>query len=453
MRIFLPLSTLVFGLALVACSPEKRDYGDVDGGGGSSSASSGAGGGTSCPKDTADCNGDGFCETNVVDNPEHCGGCNVTCQLACKGTGCDDPVHIAAGFYHTCAVLAGGDLYCWGRNASRELGLGTNDDSPVPVKVPTAGAVTQVALGGESYADAAGAKVQAAHTCAVLTDTTVQCWGSNGEGQLGTGSGGSNGNPTTVVSLVKAVEVSAGGRHTCAVTEMGTLLCWGANASGQLGIGLMGNGEVAPKTVLDAGMVQVSAGREHTCAVGMDKTLRCWGNNFWGRLGIGNQTDQPSPQLVSLAAVERVAAGGQHTCALDVGQIHCWGNGYQGQLGIENEFDWEEAPSVASKVPSALFIAAGGAHTRAISGDGGSVYAWGSGPLGDGMTTGSTVPVNIGLTEIAEVAAGEGHTCALTKKGQVLCWGDNSHGQIGNGSIDANQPVATPTPVAWPMMP
>jgi alpha-tubulin suppressor-like RCC1 family protein len=445
----LSLSMLVLGLALAACSPERRDYGS----GGTSSASSGAGGGSGCPMGTDDCDGDGECETNVVDNPEHCGGCNVACQLACKGTVCNDPVHIAAGFNHTCAVLAEGDLYCWGRNASRELGIDTNVDSPVPVKVPTAGPVVQVALGGGIFNDAA-AQVEAAHTCAVLKDTTVQCWGSNSLGQLGTGStGGPIGSPTKVVSLVKAVRVSAGGRHTCAVTEVGDLYCWGNNGSGQLGIGQVGNGEAAPKPVGNTVAAHVSAGAAHTCSLGIDGTLRCWGDNSWGRLGIGSQTDQPSPQLVSLATVERVTAGGQHTCALALGTVHCWGNGYSGQLGIENEFDWEEAPNVASKVPTAIFVAAGNEHTAAISGDGGSVYTWGNGPLGDGTTMSSYVPVKLDLADVAEVAAGQDHTCALTKKGQVLCWGNNASGQIGNGKIEPNQLTLTPTPVAWPAMP
>jgi hypothetical protein len=449
MRFSLSLSMLVLGLTLAACSPERRDFGSS----GTSSASSGAGGGSSCSMGTDDCDGDGQCETNVVDNPEHCGGCNVACQLACKGTICDDPVHIAAGFNHTCAVLAGGDLYCWGRNASRELGIDTNVDSPVPVKVPTAGPVVQVAVGGGSFNDA-GMQVEAAHTCAVLKDTTVQCWGSNGKGQLGLGStGGLIGSPTTVVSLVKAVKVSAGGRHSCAVTDGGALVCWGDNQSGQLGIGQASDGEGAPKPVFNADAAYVSAGAAHTCSLAVNGTLHCWGYNFWGRLGIGNQTDQPSPQVVSLAAVERVAAGGQHTCALAPGKVYCWGNGYSGQLGIENEFDWEEAPSVASNVPNAIFVAAGDEHTAAISGDGGSVYTWGNGPLGDGTTMGSYVPVKLALADVAEVAAGQGHTCALTKKGQVLCWGDNANGQIGSGTIDPMQPTLAPTPVVWPAMP
>ncbi|UQA59451.1 RCC1 domain-containing protein [Polyangium aurulentum] len=448
----LPASAALL-LALAACSPETRNYGS-----GPSGSSSGSGGGTSCAAGTDDCDGDGECETNVTDNREHCGGCNVACQLACKGTTCDDPVHIAAGYDHTCAVLAGGDLYCWGRNTSRELGIGTLEDSPVPVKVPTAGPVVQVSLGGTSLTDAAGVMKEVAHTCAVLKDTTVQCWGNNVSGQLGIGASGSQDKPTTVVSLVGAKEVSAGGRHTCAVTDTGGasgLQCWGLNDVGQIGTGQVGADveKAVPVTGLGADVEHVSAGRDHTCATRADGTLYCWGENGWGRLGIGSQDDQASPQLVSLTGVGQVAAGGQHTCALKGGEIFCWGNGYQGQLGIENEYDWEEAPSVASNVPNAIFVAAGAEGTAAISGDGGNVYMWSSGlALGDGTDNTSYVPVKLALGDVVEVATGRFHTCALTKKGQVLCWGGNTHGQVGNGDA-SDAPLLTPTPVAWPTMP
>jgi alpha-tubulin suppressor-like RCC1 family protein len=448
-------AALLLGLPLAACSPETRNYGS-----GPSGSSSGTGGGTNCPAGKDDCDGDGECETNVSDNPEHCGGCNVACQLACKGTTCDDPVHIAAGYDHTCAVLAGGDLYCWGRNTSGQLGIDTYEAAPAPTKVHTTGPVVQVSLGGTSYGSfEGGAMKEVSHTCAVLKDTTVQCWGNNASGQLGIGSSGGQPKPTTVVSLVGAKEVSAGGRHTCAVTAMegGTsrLHCWGLNDAGQLGIGQVGANEqtAIPVTGLAGDVTHVSAGKAHTCATRVDGTLSCWGDNMWGRLGIGSQVDQPSPQLVSLTGVERVAAGGEHTCALKDGGVFCWGNGYQGQLGIENEYTWREAPSVPTSVPNAIFVAAGVTSTVAISGDGGNVYMWSAGlALGNGTDASSYVPVKLALGDVVEVAAGRFHTCALTKRGQVLCWGGNTHGQLGTGTA-SDALALSPTPVQWPSMP
>ena len=429
---------------LVGCNPEIRDFaaggssGEGGQGGQAGQGGGGSGGGEICPVGFANCDASPECETSVTDNPANCGGCGIVCIGACVGTKCNDPITIAAGFDHTCAITALGDLYCWGRNISREIGVGASDAMVLlPAKVPTAGPVRKVALGGTIQQG--NPPKEYAHSCALLTDTTVQCWGANSFGELGIGGGGWQDKPSTVVSLVKATEISAGGRHTCAVTENQELLCWGANDFGQLGLGQPGPEKQAPTSVL-TGVKVVSTGTDHSCAIKSGGDLVCWGNNGWGRLGNGSQVDQATPVVVSLIGVERISAGGEHTCALKAGEIYCWGNGYQGQLGIDGEFSWREKPSIPSIVPTANFVAAGWQHTVGVSCLDGQVYGWGvSTPVGDGGTSGDYVPKPSAFLDVVEVAVGRAHTCALTKSGRIYCWGDNQNGQLGTGSAGGQE--------------
>lgn len=437
---FLPLLVLATSILMSACNPAVRDYGaggSGSSGAGGGGAGQGGGGGDACELGFANCESSSpDCETKVTDDPKNCGGCGVTCARACVGTTCDDPIQIAAGFDHTCVVTALGDLYCWGRNEAGELGTGSitgQTYSNVPLKVPTAAPVVQVALGGVSLNGTP--PMPYAHTCAILTDTTVQCWGANSQGQLGIGSGGWQDKPSTVVSLVGAVEISAGGRHTCALLKSGDLRCWGSNDVGQLGIGAMGSDESAP-VLVKAGMKHVSAGRDHTCALSDTGDLYCWGDNGWGRLGIGSQMHQAAPTIVSLTGAERVSAGGEHTCVTKAGELLCWGNGYQGQLGIPNEFTWREKPSDPSAVPSAVFVAAGWQHTAAISSVDGQPYVSGVGVSpGNGQEKGDYLPLATTLTGAVEIAAGRAHTCARTNEGKIYCWGENLNGQLGVVSV------------------
>jgi len=429
----LPLLALVAFVFTSACTPAVRDYGSGGSGGSGGAGQGGSGGSDACPTGFANCDTSApDCETPVTDDPENCGLCGVTCARACVGTTCNDPVQIAAGHDHTCAVTALGELYCWGRNESGELGTGNVSGetfSSTPQKVPTAGPVRQVALGGVVISGTPPTLY--AHTCAILTDTTVQCWGANSQGQLGIGSGGWQDKPSTVVSLVGAAEISAGGRHTCAALETGELKCWGSNDVGQLGIGAVGSDESAP-IMVQTGIKHVSAGRDHTCALSDTGNLYCWGKNGWGRLGIGSQMDQAAPVLVSLPGAERISAGGEHTCVTKAGELLCWGNGYQGQLGITNEFTWREKPSDPSAVPSAVFVAAGWQHTAAISSASGNPYVSGVGVApGNGQAMGDYVPIAVDLPGAVEIAAGRAHTCARTKAGKIYCWGENLKGQLG----------------------
>jgi len=299
-------------------------------------------------------------------------------------------------------------------------------------------------------------------------------WGNNDQGQLGYSN-----MPNVPVAVLTSgalagktvTQVSVGNKHACALTTDGGAYCWGANTYGQLGNGstddspepvaVLTSGALAGKTI-----AQVTTGDIHTCAVTTDGGAYCWGNNGNGRLGRGNTRDASQPVAVisndALAGkvVSQIAAGVAHTCALtSEGEAYCWGyNGY-GQLGTgENSESYTPVAVLASNVLAGKTIAqitAGESHTCAVAHDGGA-YCWGYngyGQLGNASTSSSNQPVAV-LTSgalagksVNQITAGLGNfTCAVTGDGGASCWGNNGNGQLGRGNTtSSNQPVAVLT--------
>ena len=308
--------------------------------------------------------------------------------------------------------------------------------------------------------------IGAGHSCFVPADGSVRCWGLNDFGQLGTGStGGSSSSPVQVrqeTGLTNAVAVAGGARHTCALRADGRVFCWGRNRDGELGIGSTGQTFNLPLPVSDAtGLsdavaVAAGAGGTHTCALRANGLVFCWGNNSTGQLGDGSLVDSNTPVQVttSTGLINAVAlsAGTKHTCASRTdGRVFCWGNNDAGQLGDGTSGGFSNTPVLVGGLTGGAFIslATGGAHTCAIRVDGtilyGTVFCWGDnsgGQLGNpnvapaGINRPALVPF---LTDAVSVTAGPGHTCATQVTGRVACWGANSQGQVGNGTL-VNQP-------------
>ncbi len=230
---------------------------------------------------------------------------------------------IAAGDYHTCAVVRGGDVACWGYNAGGQLGDGTTTSRSTPVAVR--------GLRGRAVSVAAGA----GHTCALMATGAVMCWGANGEGELGDGTTSVRPGAVSVAGLTGATAITAGSYHTCAVVDEGGLRCWGWNEYGQLGDGTTAR-HATPVAVTGLGspVDAVTAGAYHTCVV-TSGWLRCWGFNSRGQIGDGTMLSRLAPVSVpgAGAAVEGVAGGAYHTCALTGATVHCWGWNTYGQLG------------------------------------------------------------------------------------------------------------------------
>jgi alpha-tubulin suppressor-like RCC1 family protein len=239
-------------------------------------------------------------------------------------------VALAGGYGHACVLLQDHSMQCWGRNLSGELGNGSFADpmtGPVGSAVPVAvaGMTTAVAISTGAF-----------HTCAVLADGSVQCWGQNGNAQLGNGTVDNAATPVTVPGVTNAIAVAGGGAHTCALRGDGTVLCWGDNDFGQLGDGTVVRATTPVQVAGITNAVAVAAGWRHTCAILAGGTVACWGQNEFGQLGDGTTTNRTTPvPVVGLAAVTGLTAGWwHHSCALTAGgTVRCWGTNEWGQHG------------------------------------------------------------------------------------------------------------------------
>jgi len=253
--------------------------------------------------------------------------------------------------------------------------------------------------------------------------------------------------PRTVPGLNSGVSsVSAGGYHNCALLDTGELRCWGHNYYGQLGTGNTADSDLPVNALgLSPNIQQVSSGGNHTCALLNSGKLKCWGFNLAGQLGDGTTGDKHVPTDVTgmSSGVKMVSAGGYHTCALmNSGSIRCWGRNKDGQLGdgtTVSQIAPTDVVSYITNLPPAKKVTTGIYHTCALFNDGG-VKCWGDnfhGELGNGSTGDQALPVDVqGLTSgVADISARGGwHTCALMNSGSVKCWGWNGFGQLGDGT-------------------
>jgi alpha-tubulin suppressor-like RCC1 family protein len=288
------------------------------------------------------------------------------------------------------------------------------------------------------------------HTCAVKSDGRLFCWGENQYGQLGDGFFSASLVPVQEKTIANDwVQVSAGDRHTCAVNKEGKLFCWGAGAYGRLGNDLLDATPVpTQESTAAADWKQVEAGSAHTCAVKRDGTLFCWGAGDYNR----TNDDSPTPmQITSATDWEQVSAGYQHTCATKTsGELFCWGENQDGQLG--NRSTSNSLIPVQESIASTDWkqVEAGQWHTCAVKTDG-QLLCWGNneyGQLGDGSTLKSTIPVqkSTAATDWVQVSTGSVHTCAVKADGQLFCWGDGGSGALGDGLISPSaEPVQEST--------
>jgi alpha-tubulin suppressor-like RCC1 family protein len=378
---------------------------------------------------------------------------------------------LALGEFHSCAHTTNAVL-CWGDNEFGQLGNSSPSSTASPTPVVDSGllfGVHQVVLGGK-------------HSCALRDDGRVLCWGRNYFGQLGNdmnmGELDTNPVPTLVDNAALGVvrQLSLGSDHTCALRDDGRVLCWGNNRYGQLGTAA-NNGTGSPNpvpTLVDHGALGVvrqlatSGGAGfHSCALRDDGRVLCWGYNNYGQLGSsvnnGTMTPNPSPTLVASGAVvgvRQVAIGYAHTCALrDDGRVSCWGDNSIGQLGSDSNSGTTIPNPVPiliddSELTNVRQIAVGRAHGCGLRGDG-RALCWGLnsfGQLGHGTNSTTNTPnpapalIDAGaLAGVELIVAGNYHSCAVQGDGRALCWGRNSHGQLGS-DLNVNTVTANPAP-------
>jgi alpha-tubulin suppressor-like RCC1 family protein len=334
---------------------------------------------------------------------------------------------ISAGAYHTCAVLGNGAVKCWGRNDVGQLGNRSNVSRSYPVQV--AGLTAGVI----------GISAGRTHTCAVTISGAAKCWGDNQSGQLGNGSNIDSNRPVAVRGLNNGVaSISAGSDHTCAVLIAGGVKCWGAGGYGRLGDGSNASSNV-PLNVVDLGtqVKSIAAGGFHTCALLVDGVVKCWGWSVNGQLGNGSTFDVEGPvTVIDLDEAVAISTGSLHTCALTTaGELKCWGSNGQKQLG-RSRIQQSASPLVVSGLGDDITtISSSGSSSCAMS-SAGIAKCWGwnqFGGLGDGTTISRHQPVQvIGLTNLKAITVGSSHTCAVTALRRMRCWGYNQDGEVGN---------------------
>jgi alpha-tubulin suppressor-like RCC1 family protein len=350
---------------------------------------------------------------------------------------------IASGDEHSCALISDGTVMCWGKNEFGQLGDGTTENRDSPVIVQGLARVKELTAGW-------------GHTCALTVAGAVRCWGYNQNGELGNGRTDNSSRPADVSRFSSgATAIAAGDDHTCATTEDGAVLCWGWNASGQLGNGTADSISV-PSAVqgLSGKAVAVAAGWGHTCALTAEGGVQCWGANESGQLG-NNSAAASAAKPVRVTGMgkgaESLTAKGGHSCVrMETGAVMCWGDNTYGQLGDGTAVDRRVPVAVTGLMKNVSAVAAGGNHTCAIV-DKGGVMCWGwnfYGQLGDRSTTSQAKPVAAAELPGTAVALGLGlrHSCAVVDPGLIICWGADEFGQAWSGwLVEPAFPYTTPT--------
>ncbi len=397
----------------------------------------------------------GVCVNTQYDK-DFCGSCAKRCGAGefCREGVCVSPLSVSVGPSHSCAITACGELRCWGDGVY--LGYGDDADRSLPnhefilSNTTTPWQSKQVAAGNT-------------HTCGLLWDGSLFCWGKNEHGQLGYGHTNDLKKPASFALLFPkgrfVLQVAVGVTHTCVVLDDQSLRCWGDNRFGQLGyddLDAASSPRVAPINVGTGRRVKaVAAGDSLTCALLDNATVKCWGKNDDGQLGYGDATPRFAPSILPIdvgagRSVKSLSVGLADVCViLDDNTVKCWGKNNRGQLGYGDTTNRNKPDtaviSLGTNRKATQLFSGFGEHRCAFLDDG-TARCWGAndkGQLGDGnsgqgkqQTAPASVPVDFGVGRSAtSLSVGTFHSCAVLDNQQVVCWGDNTKGQLGSGDI------------------
>lgn len=372
-------------------------------------------------------------------------------------------VSVTTSYLHSCALNTAGNVFCWGYNGHGQMGDNTLTTRNTPVKVLGVGAV-----GFLSNITAISAKDY--HDCALNNAGAVFCWGYNGYGQLGDGTGTNRATPIQVKgvggvgTLSNVTSLSSGGvgsyGFNCAVVNTGGVYCWGYG--GNYNIGDLGaTNRLTPVQVVGVGGVgtlaniaSVSAGGYHACAVSTAGSSYCWGYNAQTQLGNNSTIASGSPiqtpgvnGVGNLSGLIGIVAASYNTCAFSQdGAMYCWGQNTYGQLGDQTYSATRVYPVKVRDINTGNFTSVSVGYNNACGIAREKVYCWGygaNGELGDGTLVGKPTPTLVSnLSGVKQVSMGQNHGCAVLKTGEVYCWGYNNWGQLGdNSSIIRPEPT------------
>ena len=271
-------------------------------------------------------------------------------------SGISTAIAVAAGYRHSCAVLADHTARCWGVNfaptpvavsgvtSAVSITAGTPQDCVITTTTDVecwSGTSTGVgAIGTKATAISAGES----HTCAVTPDSAIVCWGDNSLGGLGNNTQSTSSSPVTAQGISSGVAVGTGNWHTCAALADHSVMCWGGNGYGQLGVPVATVRSLVPIAQSDGGAitdaVAIASGESHSCALLTGGGIKCWGWNGWWQLsGSGASTSSPVT-VAGISTATAITAGVSHTCALlSTGIVACWGSNSLGQGGDPTYYD------------------------------------------------------------------------------------------------------------------
>jgi len=329
----------------------------------------------------------------------------------------DDPwLMVEGGDHATCGIRSDHTLWCWGANDLGVVGIGRGVASaPEPTRV------------GDRR-DWAEVSVTLDHACGVTRGGTRFCWGQNATGQLGTGDTAPRWTPQRILDGITWAAVSVGGDidhdaryegSSCGLSAVGLLYCWGSNDRGQLGVGSTADSTMPVHT--DSGAWSaVSVGTDFACGVGLDGGRYCWGRNDHGELGLGDTVDRAVPQRsADEPAWTGVSAGSDHACGTHPdGTLLCWGGDGNGQLGQASGGD-RLTPARVGLDAQWTSVSAGAAATCGV--EAGSVLCWGR--------PGAAVPERLHdpaaeATRIVSVTTVGDRNAAIDAAGRLHCWAD-----------------------------
>jgi alpha-tubulin suppressor-like RCC1 family protein len=332
---------------------------------------------------------------------------------------------LVAGGNHTCGITSTGETYCWGSNYWGELGNGSNSPTSTPSAVTLPNGVNDFARLALGFS----------HSCALTATSAVYCWGADDFYQLGYDDNYAD-SPVPVAVNVGISGPFTGfdayGGHSCVLNTAGAIYCWG---------------DLGPQ---ETGFASVAAGGLHHCGITSGGVAKCWGQNVYGQLGDGSDDNSwVDPVAVAVSAgvtFTSISSGGFHSCALtSTGAAYCWGHNLLGQLG-NNSTTSSDVP-VQVSLPAGVSLVSltlGSMHSCGLTATG-AAWCWGenyAGQLGDGSTTASSTPVAVslpgGVTGFASLSAGSMHTCGIASTGAGYCWGKNDFGQLGDGTTTSS---------------
>lgn len=409
---------------------------------------------------------------------------------------CPEPhiTQIAMGNSHTCALRSTGQVRCWGLNTNGQLGY--NSTTGVSDGIgPTIYEAGDVPLGGKAVQIAAGTWF----TCALLDTGKVRCWGINSNGQLGYDDTATVGDGSisiidrgdiNVGGLVQAI--GAGANHTCALLVNGAVRCWGDGSRGQMApddTNLVGDGigpsiTTAGDVPLGGTAVQLAVGKNTNCALLDNGNVRCWGKGTQGQHGYNHTNDVgvggPGGSITTNGDVPlgsgvtaNFVTAGDSTCTLSSpNQLRCWGNGSAGQHGHNHSNSVGDGGAGGTIIDNGLVntggivtsVKCGSDHCCARNSNNG-IRCWGSGgdgKLGYGNLSHVGDGIGLSIADTGDIDLGEGvrdyfpgyrNGCVVYDDNAVRCWGRNTEGALGvNSTTDYSTQLPTAIPKLYPFV-